>query len=50
MVESADSGLESADSTIDYSADPVKISLWVWAFSLYQTIHYCEQEINFAII
>ena len=33
VVEAADSAVESADSTADSAADPVKISLWVWAFS-----------------
>ena len=32
VVESADSGLESTNSTTDSAADPVKISLWVRAF------------------
>ena len=34
VVESANSGLESADSTADSAKNPLKISLWVRAFSL----------------
>ena len=33
VVESTDSVVESADSTADLTADPVKITLWVRAFS-----------------
>ena len=33
MVELADFAVESADSTTDSAADPVKIGLWVWALS-----------------
>ena len=33
VVESADSAVESAYSMADSSEDPVKISLWVWAFN-----------------
>ena len=40
VVESADSGIESADSipesadfTTDYASNPLRISLWVRAFS-----------------
>ena len=32
VVESADSGIESADSTADSAIIPLKIGLWVWAF------------------
>ena len=32
VVESADSGIESADSTADFAIIPLKIGLWVWAF------------------
>ena len=32
MVESADSGLESAKSSADSNADPPKISVWVGAY------------------
>ena len=32
VVETADSAVESADSTTDFAADPVKIGLWVRAF------------------
>ena len=35
VVESADSGIESADSTADSATNPLKIGLWVWAFSGY---------------
>ena len=31
VVESTDCGIESADSTTDSAADPVKIDLWVRA-------------------
>ena len=31
VVESADSVVESADSTANFTADPVKIGLWVRA-------------------
>ena len=34
VVESADSGVESADSITDSAADPVKIGLWVRALSV----------------
>ena len=34
VVESADSVIGSADSTTDFTADPVKIGLWVWAFGI----------------
>ena len=34
VVESADSGIESADSTADYAENPLKIGLWVRALSL----------------
>ena len=33
VVESADSGIESADSTADSAANPLKIGLWVRAFT-----------------
>ena len=33
VVEAADSGIESANSTADSAANPLKIGLWVWAFS-----------------
>ena len=32
VVESADSGIESADPTTDSAIIPLKIGLWVWAF------------------
>ena len=35
VVESADSGIESANSTANSAANPLKISVWVWAFSVY---------------
>ena len=31
VVESAYSGLESADSIADSNADPAKVSMWAWA-------------------
>ena len=31
-VESAASGLELADSSADFNADPLKLGVWVWAF------------------
>ena len=34
VVESADSGIESADSTTDYAQNPLKIGLWVRAFRM----------------
>ena len=33
VVESANSGLESADSSADSKADPAKVSVWVRAFT-----------------
>ena len=33
VVESAGSGIESADSTADSAIIPLKIGLWVWVFS-----------------
>ena len=42
VVESADSGLESADSITDSAVDPVKIDLWVQAFGQNQPI-ICKQ-------
>ena len=33
MVESANSGLESADSRGDFNANPAKVGLWVQALS-----------------
>ena len=39
LVETADSAIESSDSTIDSAGDPVKIGLWVWAFSI-SILHY----------
>ena len=33
VVELADSGIESANSTADSAANSLKIELWVWAFS-----------------
>ena len=35
MLESADSELESADSSTDSNTDPAKAGVWVWAFSQY---------------
>ena len=35
VIESAHSGIESADSIADSAADPLKISLWVWALNPY---------------
>ena len=32
VVESTNSGIESADSTTDSAANPLKIGLWVLAF------------------
>ena len=32
VVESANSGIESADSATDSAIIPLKIVLWVWAF------------------
>ena len=34
VVESADSGIESADSTTDSAINPLRIGLWVWGLSL----------------
>ena len=34
VVESADPAVESADSTTDSAADPVKIGLWVRALNV----------------
>ena len=34
VVESADSGIESANSTADSAANPLKIGLWVWALKV----------------
>ena len=34
VVELADSGIESADSTADSATIPLKIGLWVWAFKV----------------
>ena len=33
MVESADSGLESTDSTADSATNPLRIGLWIRALS-----------------
>ena len=38
MVESADSGLELSDSTVDSAANPLKIGLWVRALRPYDII------------
>ena len=38
--KSSDSKLESANSNANSSADPAKISLWVWAFSFLLTLLY----------
>ena len=32
VVESDDSGLESADHSTDSNTDPAKVGVWVWAF------------------
>ena len=34
VVQSADSGLESADYNTDSNANPAKVSMWVWAFKM----------------
>ena len=34
VVESADSGIESADSTADSAINPLRIGLWVWGSML----------------
>ena len=34
VVESADSGIELADSTADSATIPLKIGLWIWAFNV----------------
>ena len=34
VVESADSGIESADSSANSAENPLKIGLWVRAFTL----------------
>ena len=34
VVESADSGIEAANSTADSAIIPLKIGLWVWALML----------------
>ena len=34
LVESADSGIESADFTADSAENPLKIGLWVRAFTV----------------
>ena len=33
VVELADSAIESAVSIADFTADPPKIGVWVWAFT-----------------
>ena len=33
VVESANSGLESADSSTDSNAEPAKVGMWVLVFS-----------------
>ena len=49
MLESDDSGIESADSTADSASNPLRISLWVWALRIeigdrtqreYNTLHW----------
>ena len=35
LVESADSGLELADSSANSSADPAKVDVWVWALKIF---------------
>ena len=37
VVESANSGIESADSTTDSAANPLRIGLWVRAFRFIYT-------------
>ena len=34
VIESAESGLESAYSSTDSNADSAKFGMWVWAFNL----------------
>ena len=36
LVESADSGLESADSSIDSYANQAKVGVWVWTISYWK--------------
>ena len=40
VVESADSELESADSSTDSNAEPAKVSMWVLAFTGFSSITY----------
>ena len=39
VIQSADSGIESADSTADSATNPLKIGRWVWAFSIKPIFH-----------
>ena len=41
-LESPNSEQESADSTADSTADPPRIGMWVWAFSLVIAWSYVE--------
>ena len=48
VVESADSGIESADCTADYASNPLRIGLWVRAFILKVVTYFMNisSEIN----
>ena len=41
VVESADSRIESTDSTIDFAQTPLKIGLWVRALTLWYSTDLC---------
>ena len=41
VAESADSGIESADSTTNPASNPLRIGLWVWAL-----IYFCYLELT----
>ena len=46
VLELANSTLESADYSADYEANPVKIGVWVWAFTLTCIMHCSNSHIS----
>ena len=45
VVESADSGIEPADSTADSVINPLRIDLWIWGFKETETHEKFEEKI-----
>ena len=50
VVESADSGIESTDSTADYASNPLRIGLWVRAFRGVWGFYYKVQLLDMTLV